>query len=228
MSSSERNAIVLVVLGGLALVALLWMLAISPKRTEKAEVRDNVTAQQGRLQTAQSQLASYEAARKQFPGMLAELKTLDKAVPARGAIASLLRQIQRRAKVRDSDLRVVALKSAAAVPAAAGATTAPVQPGATVGPDGLSALPFTFEFTGRYFDLRDILATVRRSVSVRSGDVRVSGRLLTIDGLTFTRTDPASPLTKAIVNATAYIAPDGATTQPPAAATAATTTQGGS
>ena len=220
MTSNERSAIILVVLAGIAIVAALWVLAIGPKRSESAEVRDNVSAQQQRVSESQAQLASYQNARKQFPGMLSELKSLDKAVPARAKISSLLRQIQRRADVRDSELRLVALKAAAAVPAAGGAT--PVTPGATIGPDGLSALPFTFEFTGRYFDLRDILQTVRRSVSVRSGDVKVSGRLLTIDGVSFTRTDPASPLTKAIVNATAYIAPDGAATpQPPAAAATA-------
>jgi hypothetical protein len=80
-------------------------------------------------------------------------------------------------------------------------------------------MQFTFEFTGKYFDLRDILKTVRRSVRVRSGDMTVSGRLLTSDGLTFTRADPTSPQTKAIVNATAYIAPDAAV---------AATTPGGS
>ncbi len=226
MTSNERSAMLLIVLGALALVAALWVLAIGPKRSESAEVRDNVAAQQQRVADAQAQLVGYQSARKQFPGMLAELRTLDKAVPARAAISSLLREVQRRARVRDSVLRLVALKSAAAVaaaPAPGGAATAPIAPGATVGPDGLSALGFTFEFTGRYFDLRDILKTVRRSVSVRKGDVKVAGRLLTIDGLTFTRTDAASPQTKAILNATAYIAPDGASTpQPPATATAAT------
>jgi Tfp pilus assembly protein PilO len=212
---------ILVVITGIALVAALWVLAIGPKRSDSAEVRDNVSAQEQRLSDARSQLASFQNARKQFPGMLGELRSLDRAVPARAAISSLLREIQHRADARDSELRLVSLKSATAVPAAG--TTTPVTPGATVGPDGLSALPFTFEFSGRYFDLRDILRTVRRSVRLSSGDVRVSGRLLTIDGVSFTRADPTSPVTKAIVNATAYIAPDGAATpQPPA------TTAGGS
>ncbi len=215
MTSNERNAIAVVVLGTLAIVAALWMLAISPKRTESADVRSNVATQEQRLQTANTQLAGFQNARKQFPGMLKELRSLDKAVPARAAISSLLRQLQRRANVRDSELRLVALKTAAAV-AAPGA--APVAPGATAGPAGLSALPFTFEFSGKYFDLRDILATVRRSVSVRAGDVNVHGRLLTIDGITFTPNGPGSQDTKATVSATAYIAPDGAATpQPPTA-----------
>lgn len=217
MTSNERSAIAVVVLTGIALLAALWLLAISPRRSDSAEVRDNVTAQEGRLQAAQEQLGAYENSRKQFPGMLAELRTLDKAVPARAAISSLLRQLQRRANVRNSELRLVALKTAAAAPAPAAA------PGTTT---GLSTLPFTFEFTGKYFDLRDILRQVRRSVSVRKGDVKVAGRLLTIDGMTFTPSGPTASATKAVISATAYIAPDGAATPPPP--TAAATTPGGS
>lgn len=231
MTSNDRRTIALVALVAIALLAALWMLAISPKREERAQVRENVAAQQDRLRTAQTQLASYEAARKEFPAALRELRKLDKAVPARGAISSLLRQLQRRANVRNSDLRLVALKAGA--PAATqstptGTTAPPPTPGATVGPDGLAALPFTFEFTGEYFDLRDILRTVRRSVSVRKDRIKVGGRLLTIDGLSFTRPDPTSTKTKAILNATAYIAPDGASTPQPPAAAAATPTTGGS
>ena len=102
-------------------------------------------------------------------------------------------------------------------------------PGASVGPDGLAVLPFTFRFTGDYFDLRDILSTVRRSVRVaKGGAIKVDGRLLTIDGLTFNRADPTSGQTNATLNATAYIAPDGVTSPQPSAPATAGTTAGGS
>lgn len=216
MTTNDTRTIAIVALAGIAILAALWMLAISPKRDERSQVKANVAAQEARLQTAQTQLASFEAAKQQFPVKLAELKRLDEAVPARGAISSLLRQLQRRAKVRNSNLRLVALKSAAPTTTGANGVTTP---GATVGPNGLAALPFEFEFSGEYFDLRDILATVRRSVSVRKDKVKVSGRLLTIDSVKFTRADPESTRTRATLTATAYIAPDGAATpQPPATA----------
>jgi Tfp pilus assembly protein PilO len=225
MTTNDRRTIALVALAGIAVLVALWMLAISPKRDERAKVNDNVAGQQSRLQAAQTKLASYESAKQQFPKQLAELRKLDRAVPARGAIASLLRQLQKRAKVRNSQLELVALKAGAA-PASGSAS--PLTPGATVGPDGLAALPFTFRFTGDYFDLRDILATVRRSVRVKKDAIKVDGRLLTIDGLTFTRTDPTSRQTNATLNATAYIAPDGVTSPSPSAAATAATTAGGS
>jgi hypothetical protein len=67
-------------------------------------------------------------------------------------------------------------------------------------------LPFTFSYTGKYFDLLSILRAARKAVSIKSGDLQIHGRLLTIDGLSFARPDQGSPLTKATINATAYIA----------------------
>lgn len=217
---TQRRAILAIVAAGLALVAVLWATAIGPRRGERADVRADVAAQQARLDAAREQVASYAAARRRFPGMLAELRRLDTAVPGRGAIAQLLRELQWRARVRASDLRLVALKSSTAAPG-----TTPVAPGATTGPGGLAALPFTFTYTGDFFDLVGILRAVRASVQARDGDLRIGGRLLTIDGLTFKRPQPDEKLTKAVVNATAYFAPDEqASPQPPAGAH----TQGGS
>lgn len=203
---------------GLAALAALWFVAIAPKRSEKADVTSNVAAQQARLAAAKSQAATFTASREQFAGLMTELRGLDRAVPSRGAISAMLRELQRRAKLRGSDLRLVALKDGAAQTAgvAGGATT--LTPGAIAGPGGLSALPFTFEYTGKYFDLIDILKTVRRSVRVTSGDLSVYGRLLTIDGLSFKRVDPNARLTKVVLNATAYVAADGKSTPPPALA----------
>lgn len=218
--TTQTRALAATVVAGVALLAALWFLAIAPKHSERGEVRQSVAAQQSRLDAANAQLVTYTTSRKQFRGLLTELRRLDVAVPARGAVSSMLRELQRRAKVRGSDLRLVALKEGAG---ASAATTAPATPGAVAGPGGLSALPFTFEYTGRYFDLVEILATVRRSVRSKQGDLKISGRLLTIDGLAFERVEDSAVLTKAIVNATAYIAPDGAAPpQPPATSADAT------
>ncbi len=39
MTSNDRKTIALVALAGIAIVAALWMLVISPKREERAQVR---------------------------------------------------------------------------------------------------------------------------------------------------------------------------------------------
>jgi len=196
--------IIATLLAGAAMLAALWLLAISPKRAESSEVTASVSAQEQRLSDARTQLVSYQTARKQYPGMLAELKRLDEAVPARGAIPSLLRQLQRRARSRDTSLQVAALQSGASapVPGAAGTSSTP---GATPGVGGVATLPFKFTYTGEYFDLVRVLAAARRAVTVKSGDLRIDGRLVTIEGMSFERADPAQPLITASISATVYI-----------------------
>ena len=212
-SGSPHQRMILVTgLVGVVIVAALWMLVLSPKRSESATVKDSVAALQTRLAEAKTQLASYQSAKKQYPGMLAELKRLDEAVPARGEIQVLLRQIQKRAKARGSDLQVAALKASSGPSAA----TAGLTPGASQGNGGIATLPFQFTYTGKYFDLVRVLAAARRAVTVKSGDLKIDGRLVTIEGIAFERPDTDKPLIKATVSATAYIA-----AAPPAPAPAA-------
>lgn len=219
--SPHQRMIIGTALAGVAMLAALWMLVLSPKRSESAQVKQSVTTQQTRLTEAKSQLASFQSAKKQYPGMLAELKRLDEAVPARGEIPVLLRQLQRRAKARGGDLQVASLKSAVD----SGAASTGLTPGAKLGSGGVATLPFTFTYTGGYFDLLHVLAAARRAVTVSAGDLKIDGRLVTIEGLSFQRADPDEPLIKATVSATAYIAAAPAAPEP-AAVPAATATGG--
>lgn len=221
-ASPHQRMILGTVIAGAALLAALWLMALSPKRSESAEVKTNVAAQEERLAAAKTQLASYETARKQYPGMLAELKRLDKAVPARGAIPALLRQLQKGANGRNSELRLAALKPAGGSAPASGLT-----PGATPLAGGLAALPFTFTYVGKYFDLVGVLKAARKAVTVKSksGDLKIDGRLVTIEGVSFAREEAGAPEIKASVSGTAYIA---AAAAPPATAAVAAAPQGGS
>lgn len=222
-ASPHQRMILATVIAGAALLAALWLLALSPKRTESAEVKSNVAAQEQRLAAAKTELASYETAKKQYPGMLAELRRLDKAVPARGAIPDLLRQLQKRAKGRDSELRLAALKPAGTSTPGSGLT-----PGASPIAGGLAALPFNFTYAGKYFDLVSVLKAARKAVTVKSksGDLEIDGRLVTIEGVSFARESPESPIIKASVSGTAYIAAAAAT--PPATVATPAAPQGGS
>lgn len=123
-----------------------------------------------------------------------------------------------------------------ATPASAGSTVPATQtafaglpPGASVGAAGLPTMPFTFNFKGSFFDLEKLLRRVDAFTKVKGTQIRVNGRLLTIDSIQLS----GFPKIEATINATAFLLPDdqgltaGATAQAPAAATAATTTNTG-
>ncbi len=95
----------------------------------------------------------------------------------------------------------------------------------TSGTPGLDSVPLEFSFSGSFFDLADFFHRMKRFVRVANEKIKVDGRLMTIDGLTFESS--AFPTIKAEVRATVYLSPKeqgataGATSQGPSTATPA-------
>jgi Tfp pilus assembly protein PilO len=120
-----------------------------------------------------------------------------------------------------------------AAPAAAGSTATATQaaaatlpPGASVGEAGFPTMPFSFVFTGTYFDMESFLHDVQGFVRVRGQKIDVVGRLLSVDAFSLTAGPGGFPNVKASVSATAYVqSPNDATsTTTPGAATTGVTT----
>lgn len=100
---------------------------------------------------------------------------------------------------------------------AAGAATG----AATCGAAGLECVSLELEFTGGFFDLADFFHRLKRFVKVDGERMLVRGRLMTVDGLTFSGEDGSKSL-RATITATVYLSPRaqgataGATPQGPA------------
>lgn len=96
--------------------------------------------------------------------------------------------------------------AATATPApATQAAAATLPPGAAVGPAGFPTMPFTFVFSGTYFDMERFLQDVQRFVRVDGKEVDVSGRLLSVDGFSLSAGPGGFPNVKASIVATAYL-----------------------
>ena len=91
-------------------------------------------------------------------------------------------------------------------------------------------MPLTLEFEGNFFNLADFFHSVKRFVRVANQDVLVSGRLLTVEGVSWASDAENFPRLTATVTATVYLSPQaqgvtaGATPQGPAPTTPAGTT----
>jgi hypothetical protein len=66
-------------------------------------------------------------------------------------------------------------------------------------------MPFSFVFTGSFFDMETFLHDVQRFVHVRGKGVDVTGRLLSVDAFSLTAGPGGFPSVKATVSATAYV-----------------------
>jgi hypothetical protein len=231
---TKRDRMMLGVVGVLALCAAFFFLAVKPKQAELAALEDRRAAAQERVDRALASLHRAEAARAAFRRDSATLALLGKAVPADDDTPSLLYQVHKAARQAGIGFDAVVIgqgaagASAPATPATPGAGT-PTTPGATPGPDGLSALPLKVTFRGDFFDIDRFLGIVHGFARRRAGRLDIEGRLLTVDAVSITRKGGSL---QAEVVTSAYLAPQGpaaagaagAAGAGPAAAAPATTT----
>ena len=106
------------------------------------------------------------------------------------------------------------------------AVVAQPPPGAVVGEAGLLTVPFSFTFDGGYVAMQRFLAAVHGLAKSTRGQIRVRGRLITIDGFSLGAGRNGFPKVKALVRATAYLMPEptpATAATPPATAAAPTT-----
>jgi Tfp pilus assembly protein PilO len=222
MTSSNRA-----IVAGLALVAVavaFWILLLSPKRTEA----DELSAQANRLKTSlaqhEAEIAEAEAAKEEFPVAYQHLIVVGKAVPGEDETASLLVQMNGIASGAGGTFRNIKLSaggSEAAAPAAAtGSEGTPASPtevaaslqplGATVGPAGLAVMPYSVTFDGNFFQIADFIKGIDALVETKENQVRVDGRLLTIDGFSLEAApDEGFPALQANFALTTYLTPPG-------------------
>jgi type II secretory pathway pseudopilin PulG len=240
-----RDRIVLIVVGLLATLGAFWFLAISPKRKDASDLNAQIGVQQTRLATAQSSVSSAEAAKAKYSSDYATVARLGKAVPVDDDMPSLVYQLEQTAKANKMDFRSIKLvgtsgAASASTTTSTGSTStpgstvaAPLPPGATVGSAGFPTMPFTFDFTGSFFDLQRFLKSLDGLTAVNGKSISVKGRLLTVDGVALKAGPKGFPQIDASVVVTSYLLPadegltSGATATSPSAATGATATSGG-
>jgi hypothetical protein len=220
---TARDRTILMVVAALAAVAAFWFLALKPKRAEIGALDGQIATQTQRLQTAQTTVAAGLAAKSAYPRDYATVTELGKALPADDDLPSLLYQLDAASHgthIEFDSIQRATGGSTSAAPASSGSTTsgsasgtgaatsaAALPPGATVGAAGLATLPFTFTFTGSFFDLQRLLAGVHGFVRPTDSGVAVRGRLLTVNGVSLVPGAKGLAHIEAKIAATAYLAP---------------------
>jgi hypothetical protein len=232
---TRRNSILIVAVAFIAAAGAFWMLVLAPKRDEAATLSKQITAKQAALSAAEAEVASYEKARRAYPGNYTKIARLGKAVPIDDDVRSLLIQLNSAAEKSKVDFRTINLEQsggAAPTPGAGGspaAGAAPAPPGSSsVGSAGFATMPFSFEFKGSFFKLGQFFNRLDRFVKVKNNNVDVTGRLLLLNSISLAPDSlQGFPVITAQVKASSYLLPgtqdllEGASAAGPTAAAAA-------
>ena len=207
-----------------AAIAAFYFLVLAPKREEVAKLDTEIAAQEAEVEQARLTLAGYEQAKKTYKRNYATLARLGKAVPADDDVRSLMVQLEATADRSGVDFEKIELgtglggapaPTTAAPPAAGQLASAP---GAIPVAGGvLSAMPFTFSFTGCYFDLTAFFARLERFVSLEQRAARLDGPPAAPgEHLDHARRRSASRTCRREINAATYLVPAGPGRRPTA------------
>ena len=198
MSKLPTSAKAGILVAGL-LVALLvgWFVVIAPKRSEASKLS-------GQIDDARTALAVAQSASGPGPRgptiRVADLFKLSRAMPDRADIPSVLLQLSE-------------------VSAETGVTFQAITPHDPVQLGGYQQIGIDLVFQGHFYDLSDFLYRLRNLVSVHGGVLDATGRLFSVDSMSFEQGELQFPQVKASLSVSAYVFGDGTLTVAPTTST---------
>jgi hypothetical protein len=206
-----RDRLVVICIAALLALAAVYVELVAPERKQAAKLGGEVSSADTQLTSAESKLASAREARAKYASTYASIVSLGKAVPPSEEVPALIWQLSRSSGRRD-----VEFSSITAGEGASG-SSAPATAPASGGAAGFTQMPFTFVFEGGFFDLYHVLHAIDAyTTRTASGELRVRGRLLTVQSVklapasTSNPTNPIKPGTlTGTITATAYVLPAG-------------------
>lgn len=211
---STRDRMLLRVAAPLAVLAVLWLMILSPKLDEMKSANSDVAEARTALVAANATLAETRTNRAAIRLQQRRLAAAGRAVPASLAIPALLRQLERVATRAGVSLDAVAQGG--------GAATSTSPDSAAAGAAGVDATGITLKLEGRYRNVRRFLTRLDNLVRVSGETIEGTGRLISISSIGVAP-GPSRRLVVA-VETTVYTLQDAATVAAAAATAAGTAT----
>jgi Tfp pilus assembly protein PilO len=204
---TTRDRLVLIGVIALALLAAVWLLAVSPERSKASKLSSEISTASAALASAQGDAASAKAAQQRYSAAYSSVVSLGKAVPASEEVPSLMYQIAKATNEKHVQFNSITTGGGASGASTGSASSAVTAAAASA---GFTQMPFTFVFGGSFNDLYHLFrqlnaATVRTS----SGGLQVSGRLLTLQAVKLepAAAESSSQQLSGTITATAYVLP---------------------
>jgi type IV pilus assembly protein PilO len=194
------GALIGIIVGAVLVFGLAgWFLLVRPQGAKVKDLKAQAAEVQAKIDAYHQQVASARAAPKIE---VADVYRLAKAMPDRTDMPDLLLELSQLA--RDTGIRFDAISP---------------QPNALLG--SYTVLPISVTFQGNFYNLADFLYRLRSLVSVHAGRLDATGRLFSVDTLTFDESTLKFPQIQATLVIDAFVYGTGV---PPTATIPTTTT----
>jgi hypothetical protein len=179
-------------LAAAVVVALVagWLVVIAPKRAEASKLQTQIDGVRSSIT-----LAEQARSPSHIPAIrVADLFDLSRAMPNTADIPGILLQLSHVAEETGVSFESITPQD----PVALGA---------------YQQISINLVFQGRFYDLSDFLYRLRNLVAVHGGKLNATGRLFTVDSISFDQGSLSFPQVKATLTVSAYVL--GAGTPPP-------------
>jgi len=210
----SQNALIAVIVAGVLVFGMAaWFLVVHPQSGKVSNLKRESQSVQEKIDAYHQQVVAARSAPKIE---VADVYRLAKAMPAKADMPDLVLELSELA--RDTGISFDSISP---------------QPIAAVG--SYSVLPISVTFNGNFYNLADFLYRLRSLVTVHAGRLDATGRLFSVDTLTFNESELKFPQIQATLVVDAFVyaaAPASVPAATPPAATSApattdTTTTGG-
>jgi len=191
MSKLRTEAKIALVVGGVLLgLAAGWFLVVAPKRHAAATLKQQIADTRDQISVAQG----VKLPTAPPPIRVADLFKLSRAMPNTADIPGVILQLS-------------------SVAAETGVEFESITPHDPVSYGAYQQVAVDLSFEGRFYDLSDFLYRLRNLVGVHEGVLNATGRLFTVDSISFNQGTKSFPQVKATLTVSAYVFGDG--TAPP-------------
>jgi len=200
-------ALIAIIVAAVLLVGLAgWFLLVRPQGGKLDDLKAETAEMQQKIDAYNQQVAAARSAPKIE---VADVYRLAKAMPDRTDMPDVLLELSQLA--RDTGIRFDSISPQ---------TIAPL--------GGYQVMPISVTFNGNFYNLADFLYRLRSLVSVTGGRLDATGRLFSVDTLTFNESPLKFPQIQAALVIDAFVygtgAPPQAVAPTPTATTSTTTT----
>jgi cell division septation protein DedD len=199
---SQNAQFALVGVGFLLALLLGYFLLISPQRSSIGDLQKQIASTENAIVAARAETAKAKHAPKI---QVADLFRLTKAMPDRVDQADMVLELSQTAEQ-------------------SGISFDSIKPGVPVVESGYQAIPVELIFNGNYYALSDFLFRLRNLVDVHRGALDATGRLFTIDKISFSEGFPKFPEISAQLNVVAFVYGTSTPAPVPAVTTTSATT----
>lgn len=180
---NQKAVIVLMVVGVIMFAALGWFVLIRPQSGKAEALKAEASDIQRQIDDRR---AKTEAARSAPKIEVADVYRLAKAMPDKTDMPDVLLELSQLA--RNTGINFDSITPAPAAPMS-----------------GYTVLPITVEFNGNFFNLADFLYRLRTLVDVHNTRLEATGRLFTVDTITFSEAAERFPRIQATLVIDAFV-----------------------